>query len=1058
MNTKLEQFPGTNPNPLISVEKNGMVIYSNEVGESLLHEWGVEVGEKLPSSVRELVQKIISRNSPEKIEVKVGKSIYLVVFHPLPEQECVSISGFYISDQKELEEKVQESDAREMAKVELSEIIGIKAIKPLMDDLYQLVHMPIGINDLGGNVLAGVGWQDICTKFHRVYPEAFKHCVESDTKLSSGVLPGEFKLYKCKNNMWDIVTPIIVCDQHVGYVFSGQFFFDDEPLDYELFRSQARKYGFNEQEYIAALEKVPRLSRETVNTGMSFFMTFANLLSQLSYSNIKLTKSLSERDTLLEALRKSESKYRHIIETAQEGVWVIDRDDRTVFVNQKVSEMLGYNIDEILGQSPQRFVAPEFCTVADDRLREHRQRVRKAIDYRFMRKDGSDLWCIVSTNQLFDDEGEYAGSLGMLTDITKRKEAEEALRLLNIYNRSLIEASLDPLVTIGHDGKIMDVNGATEEVTGYSRNDLIGTDFSDYFTEPKKARVGYEQVFTDGKVRDYPLEIQHKDGYITPVLYNASVYVDENGEVIGVFASARDITERKKAESKLKEIQENLERLVEERTAKLEKAYSSLKESEGRLAEAQRIAHIGNWDWNIITNGLYWSDEMYSIFGHKPKELEVTYDLFLNYVHPDDRDHVYNSMKNSINGEPVDIEYRVIIADGSERVVHGKAEVIFDENNIPIRLKGITQDITERKKAEEKLRENEEKYRNIVETANEGIALLDREGIITYLNNKMADMLGYSIGEMIGRPAWDFVAHEGVAISKSQIEKRRLGVSESYEIKLNRKDDSSLWVLINAKSIFDDDGKYIGSLSMHTDITKRKEAEKALNDIEIARKKEIHHRIKNNLQVISSLLDLQADKFKNRYNIKDYEVLEAFRESQDRVISMALIHEELYRGGGFETLNFSSYIENLAENLFATYRLGNTDISLKMDLVENAFFDMDTAVPLGIIVNELVSNSLKHAFSDRDKEEIRIKLHREESEDSKSTGFILTVSDNGIGIPENLEIEDLDSLGMQLVTTLIDQLDGELELNRDNGTEFTIRFTVAEDNNQTASCEFCRLS
>jgi hypothetical protein len=194
MNTKLEQFPGTNLNPLISVEKNGTVIYSNEAGEPLLHEWGVEVGEKLPSSVRELVQKIISRNSPEKIEVKVGKSIYLVIFHPLPEQECVSISGFYISDHKKLEEKVQESNAREMAKVELSEIIDIQAIKPLMDDLYQLVHMPIGINDLEGNVLAGVGWQDICTKFHRVHHEAFKHCVESDTKLSPGVLSLSLKI------------------------------------------------------------------------------------------------------------------------------------------------------------------------------------------------------------------------------------------------------------------------------------------------------------------------------------------------------------------------------------------------------------------------------------------------------------------------------------------------------------------------------------------------------------------------------------------------------------------------------------------------------------------------------------------------------------------------------------------------------------------------------------------------------------------------------------------------------------------------------------------------
>ncbi len=126
------------------------------------------------------------------------------------------------------------------------------------------------------------------------------------------ILPGEFKLYKCKNNMWDIVTPIMVDSQHVGYIFSGQFFFDDEPLDYELFRSQARKYGFNEEEYIAALEKVPRLSREAVETGMSFFMKFANMLSQLSYSNTMLAQSLAERDALVDCASRRARKGRKL--------------------------------------------------------------------------------------------------------------------------------------------------------------------------------------------------------------------------------------------------------------------------------------------------------------------------------------------------------------------------------------------------------------------------------------------------------------------------------------------------------------------------------------------------------------------------------------------------------------------------------------------------------------------------------------------------------------------------------------------------------------------------
>jgi len=246
MNTKMEQFPAKNPNPVLRVGKDGTVLYSNEAGEPLLHEWGVEIGEKLPSSIVDIVRRVISLNSPEKLEINMGKSVYLVVFHPLPEQKCVNISGFDISDQKEIEEKLMGSEARKVANLELVDIIDVPAIQSLMDDFYRLAQIPMSIIDLKGNILVGVGWQDICTKFHRVNPEACKHCVESDTKLSVGIPPGEFKLYRCKNNMWDIATPIMVGGQHVGNIFSGQFFFEDEPLDYELFRSQARQYGFNE--------------------------------------------------------------------------------------------------------------------------------------------------------------------------------------------------------------------------------------------------------------------------------------------------------------------------------------------------------------------------------------------------------------------------------------------------------------------------------------------------------------------------------------------------------------------------------------------------------------------------------------------------------------------------------------------------------------------------------------------------------------------------------------------------------------------------------------------
>ena len=171
METKIEQFTAKNPNPVLSVEKDGTVLYSNVAGEPLLHEWGVRVGEKLPSFIGDFVQRVISLNLPEKMEVKAGNRVYLVSFHPLPEEECVNIYGFDISDQKELKEKLWESELREMANLGLAEIIDTQAIQSLMDDFYKLAHIPIGIIDLKGNVLVGVGWQDICTRFHRVHPK-----------------------------------------------------------------------------------------------------------------------------------------------------------------------------------------------------------------------------------------------------------------------------------------------------------------------------------------------------------------------------------------------------------------------------------------------------------------------------------------------------------------------------------------------------------------------------------------------------------------------------------------------------------------------------------------------------------------------------------------------------------------------------------------------------------------------------------------------------------------------------------------------------------------------
>jgi PAS domain-containing protein len=145
----------------------------------------------------------------------------------------------------------------------------------------------------------------------------------------------------------------------------------------------------------------------------------------------------------------------------------------------------------------------------------------------------------------------------------------------------------------------------------------------------------------------------------------------------------RDITKRKQAESKLKKTLDNLEEKVKERTSELEEAYNLLKESENGLAEAQRTSHIGSWDWNIVTNELYWSDEIYRIFGCEPQEFRVTNNIFYNYVHPEDRGHVYDAVKKALSGKSFGIDNRIVLAGGEERIVHAQGEVTFNENYTP---------------------------------------------------------------------------------------------------------------------------------------------------------------------------------------------------------------------------------------------------------------------------------------------------------------------------------------------------------------------------------------
>jgi PAS domain S-box-containing protein len=296
---------------------------------------------------------------------------------------------------------------------------------------------------------------------------------------------------------------------------------------------------------------------------------------QLKESFAGLEKEIAERKRAEEELRKASLYARSLIEASLDPLMTISSDGKIMDVNEATVQVTGITRNRLIGSDfSDYFKEPE-------KAREGYQKVMSeelVRDYPLSIRNISGRTTDVLYNATIyrNEAGEVQGVFAAARDITERKKAEEALRLANAYNRSLIEASLDPLVTIGPNGKITDVNAATEKVTGHSRKELIGTDFVDYFSEPQKAKAGYQKVFKDGFVQDYPLEIRHKDTHLTPVLYNASVYRDEAGHVIGVFAAARDITERKRAEEEVRTLNVELEQRVVQRTAQLEAANKEL--------------------------------------------------------------------------------------------------------------------------------------------------------------------------------------------------------------------------------------------------------------------------------------------------------------------------------------------------------------------------------------------------------------------------------------------------------------------------------------------------
>lgn len=319
-------------------------------------------------------------------------------------------------------------------RLELKDILDVKALQSLMDDFYTITNFGIGILDLKGEVLVGTGWQEICTVFHRANNLTLQNCIQSDTYLTQNVNRGEYREYKCRNNLRDIATPIFVSNQHVGNLFLGQFMYDDEVPEYETFSNQADKYGFDKEAYLKALDAVPRWSREKVKDVMSLYSRLAGIISSLLTSNLALARALEEKKEVIEKLQETEKRYKLISENSGDVIWILELESgKFSYVSPSVEKLRGYTPEEVMQQSLNEALTPESMKFIVENLPVRIQEVSRGnTSLRIMtnevyqpHKDGSIVPTEVVTTMITDENGNVTEILGVTRNISQRKKDEE---------------------------------------------------------------------------------------------------------------------------------------------------------------------------------------------------------------------------------------------------------------------------------------------------------------------------------------------------------------------------------------------------------------------------------------------------------------------------------------------------------------------------------------------------------------------------------------------------------------------------------------------------------
>lgn len=697
---------------------------------------------------------------------------------------------------------------------------------------------------------------------------------------------------------------------------------------------------------------------------------------------------------------------------AKIGTWEIDLKTPEVYWSKEMYRLLGLDPEHVNMKNIDflNFIHP------DDRNRilivtgeAMDNQTDYCHDYRLVTADHKTKWVRGRTKIEYDKEAFPARVLGAVQDITTEKLLQEKLKSSYIT----LQNSLSAIVTCNLEGDIEFANNAAIKLFGYDSFESLVRDarnIRDLWVgdDLYKVNEGIVHVLQSGSFEPQSQHfIKHKRGTKTAVRYSGSLIMDDKENATGLTFSFYDLTQELKHENELREQEQKLSLL---------------------LSNIDEVVYgIEVEDDNVIPGKTFFlSGKSMDIIGYSLKDVQAMPMLRYELIHPDDYKNVVDAaIQAIIQNKSVTMEYRMYHQlDKQYYWYEDKITTYTNDNGQIVAYYGSIRNISERKELDLLLVDNEQKYRSIFENALVGIF---RTNILTQkpvdANNICIKMFGYETKD-------DFIENFTVSdyyanVMQSNnliLELQAKGEMENLEVLFKKKDGTAFWGNTSVKLV--GNGIMEGVV---VDITLRKvyedQLKKSLEEKDILLK-EIHHRVKNNLQVISSLLKLQMDKI-NQPALK-----QAFNESKDRIRAIALVHEKMYLSEELSTINFSDYISSLSRNIYPIY--GHKRINLKYDLVD-FYTDINMAIPLGLACFEIISNSFKHAFKNLENGNLYISITRDNDKIS------ISIKDDGCGFDlTNVDVNQ--TLGLSLINNLVKQAKASLTVKTEllSGSEFLI--------------------